>query len=137
MKQKHQTILLLVLIASIISTSLHYTDNAIFVDRYPEPQWFTTSGVFITWGIMTLIGIVGYWLYTQQKFWASYLFLSVYSFTGLSSPAHYFYGAMSVFSLKMHALIWSDALTSLLVLVFVVWSALLSKDWQKIDTSMT
>jgi hypothetical protein len=137
MKQKHQTILLLVLIASIISTSLHYTDNAIFVDRYPEPQWFTTSGVFITWGIMTLVGIVGYWLYTQQKFWASYLFLSVYSFTGLSSPAHYFYGAMSVFSLKMHALIWSDALTSLLVLVFVVWSALLSKDWQKIDTSMT
>ncbi|MCU0535736.1 MAG: hypothetical protein MUD14_17740 [Hydrococcus sp. Prado102] len=136
MKQKHQTLLLLILIASIISTSLHYTDNAIFVDRYPEPEWFTTSGVFMTWAIMTLVGILGYWLYTQEKFWASYLFLSVYSFTGLSSPAHYFYGAMSVFSTKMHALIWSDALTGLLVLGFAIWSALLNKDWQKIDNSL-
>jgi hypothetical protein len=134
MKNQHQ-ILLLLLIASIIITSFHYTDNAIFVDKYPEPAWFTTSGVFITWAIMTLIGIAGYWLYTKGKFWTSYLFLSIYSFTGLSSPAHYFYGVMSVFSLKMHALIWVDALIGSSMLGFVFWSGLLLKEWQKESVS--
>lgn len=126
-----QKVLLFVLLFSIISTSLHYTDNAIFVDRYPEPQWFTTVGVFITWGVMTLIGLAGYWLYSNGKLWTSYLLLLVYSVTGLSSPAHYFYGEMSAFSLKMHALIWSDFLSGTLLLCFVIWSILLLKEWRK------
>jgi hypothetical protein len=131
MKNQHQTILLFVVIVSIISTSFHYTDNAIFVDKYPEPEWFTTSGVFVTWIVMTLIGIAGYWFYTKEKLWASYFCLSIYSLTGLSSPAHYLYGKMSEFSLKMHALILFDVLTGLLVLGFVIWSGLLLKEWQK------
>ena len=60
--------LLKVLIFSIVITSIHYTDNAIFVREYPEPEWFTTSGVFITWLVMTLIGLISYWLYNQKFF---------------------------------------------------------------------
>jgi hypothetical protein len=129
--KSHQKVLLFVLLFSIIGTSLHYTDNAIFVDKYPEPQWFTTAGVFVTWGVMTLIAIASYWLYSKGKLWTSYLFLLIYSTTGLSSPAHYFYGNMSAFSLKMHALIWSDVLSGTLVLGFIIWSALWLKEWRK------
>jgi hypothetical protein len=129
--KNHQKVLLFVLISSMIITSIHYTDNAIFVDKYPEPAWFTTSGVFITWIIMSLIGIAGYWLYTQEQFWMSYLCLIIYSLTGLSSPAHYFYGEMSEFSIKMHAFIWTDVLAGSLVLGFVLWSGLLLREWQK------
>ena len=122
--------LLAILLFSIAITSIHYTDNAIFVKDYPEPEWITTSGVFITWGVMTLIGTISYWLYCQQYFWSSYLLLGIYSVTGLSSPTHYFYGAMSQFSGKMHLFIWSDALAGLAVIAFIVWSALVTQEWR-------
>ena len=130
MRNSNQTLLLLFLIASIVSTNLHYTDNATFIENYPEPDWITVSGIYLTWIVMTFIGILGYWLYTQEQFWISYFCLTLYSFTGLSSPAHYFYGALSNFSVKMHALIWLDLLTGAFVLGFVVYSGLLLREWQ-------
>ena len=131
MNKHSQTWLLAVLIFSIAITSIHYTDNAIFVNEYPEPEWFTTSGVFITWIVMTAIGIMSYWLYSQQLFWLSYLFLGIYAGTGLSSPAHYLYGAISQFSLKMHALIWTDVIAGLSVVAFIVWSLLIAQEWRQ------
>ncbi len=133
MRSNHRTTLLLFLLASIISTSFHYTDNATFINNYPEPDWITVSGIYITWIVMTIIGIVGYWLYTQEKLGLSYLCLCIYSVTGLSSPAHYFYGAMSNFSTKMHTLIWLDLLTGAFVLGFVIWSGLLLREWPPKD----
>ena len=125
----------IILVVNIIITSLHYTDNALNVDLYPEPDWITTSGVFLTWGVMSAIGILGYWLYNQQKYWLSYLFLGIYAGTGLSSVAHYFYGALSQFSLKMHAFIWSDAIAGSLVVGFLVWSVLIAQQWRTTQTT--
>lgn len=130
MRSKNQALLLLFLIASIVSTNLHYTDNATFITNYPEPDWITVSGIYITWATLTIIGIIGYWLYTQDKIWLSYLCLSIYSITGLSSPAHYFYGAMSNFSVKMHALIWLDFVTGAFIVGFVLFSGILLREWQ-------
>ena len=116
-----------IVIINIVVTSLHYTDNALFINKYPEPEWITTSGVFITWGVMSAIALAGYWLYLQQKYWLSYLTLSIYSVTGLSSPTHYFYGGMSEFSPKMHLLIWTDFLVGLSVIIFIIWSVAIAK----------
>ena len=131
MRKQTQSLLLLFLIASIISTNLHYTDNATFIENYPQPDWITVSGIYLTWMLMTLIGIVGYWLYTQEKLWISYLCLGIYSLTGLSSFTHYFYGAISNFSLKMHALIWLDVITGISILGFVIWSGFFLGEWQQ------
>jgi hypothetical protein len=38
MNQRHNRLLLSILILNIAITSAHYTDNAIFVDQYPEPE---------------------------------------------------------------------------------------------------
>ena len=130
MNKQNKTWLLSILVFSIAITSIHYTDNAIFVDDYPEPEWITTSGVFITWGVMTLIGIITYWIYSKQNYWLSYLLLGIYAGTGLSSPAHYFYGELSQFSFKMHALIWSDVIAGLSVVGFIIWSALITQEWR-------
>lgn len=118
MKDRNQ--LLTIVIFSIIITSIHYTDNAIFINRYPEPEWITASGVYLSWGVMSLLGIAGYWLYSQEKHWWSYFCLAVYSLTGLSSPAHYFYGGMSEFSLKMNLFIWFDFVAGASVIGFVL-----------------
>ncbi|MBW4534824.1 MAG: hypothetical protein KME09_12895 [Pleurocapsa minor HA4230-MV1] len=128
--QQSKTWLLSILILSIAITSIHYTDNAIYVHEYPEPEWFTTSGVLITWIVMTAIAIICYWLYTRQLYWLSYFLLGLYAGTGLSSPAHYFYGELSRFSVKMHLLIWTDVFAGLSVVAFIIWSALIAQEWR-------
>ena len=122
--QKNRQILLFLLVINLISTTLHYTDNAIFLDRYPEPQWFTTIGVFATLIVMTLVGILGYWLYSKGIFWLSYFCLGFYSITGISSPGHYLYPMVNSMSLKMHLLIWCDAFAGLSLIIFAVRSSL-------------
>jgi len=129
--QRNCQILLFLLVINIISTTLHYTDNALFVDLYPEPEWFTTAGVFATLIIMTPIGILGYWLYSKRFFWPSYFCLSFYSLTGLSSPGHYLYPMVNSISLKMHLLIWCDAFAGLALTLFVVTSLLSLQEWRK------
>jgi hypothetical protein len=131
--QQGKTWLLSILILNIAITCMHYTDNAIFVNQYPEPAWFTTSGVLITWIVMSQIGIIGYWLYSRQKFWLSYFLLGMYAGTGLSGFAHYFYGELSQFSLKMHTLIWTDVIAGLSVVAFLTWSLLIAQEWRKTE----
>lgn len=129
MKQ-NKTWLLSVLILNIVITSIHYTDNAVFVHEYPEPEWFSTSGVLLTWIVMTAIAIIAYWVYSKQNYWLSYFLLGMYAGTGLSSPAHYFYGSLSEFSIKMHLLIWTDAIAGLSVVAFLTWSFLFAQEWR-------
>ncbi|MEE3717149.1 hypothetical protein V2H45_10365 [Tumidithrix elongata RA019] len=128
-KDKHLQWLRIFLLASIISTAIHYTDNYVFIADYPQPDWITLPSIYISWIVLTGIGILGYWLYQQDKFWLAYSCLSIYSLTGLSSVAHYFYGSISQFSLKMHFFIWTDWLTGFSILGFTLWSTFLAKSW--------
>ena len=87
--KRSQQVLLVILLLNLISTWLHYTDNALFLDQYSGPEWFTTSGVFIAVTVMTPIGLLGCWLYTKGMLGLSYLLLCMYSITSISSPGHY------------------------------------------------
>lgn len=128
--KSRRLILLAVLMLNLISTTLHYTDNAIFIEQYPEPAWFTTIGVFVTLIIMTLFGLLGYWLYVQRYFWVSYVCLTIYSFTGLSSPGHYLFPQIVPMSLKMQALILSDAVVGALLIGWIIWSGAVWQEWR-------
>jgi hypothetical protein len=127
LERKLQPLLLSLLIISVVSTSIHYTDNFLLFEKYPQPEWITLPSIYISWIILTAIGFAGYWLYRNKRFWLAYVCLLIYSLTGLSSLGHYFYGAMSEFSGKMHFFIWTDGLTGLAVLGFTSWSGLISK----------
>jgi hypothetical protein len=127
---KGNRLLKILLIASIISTGIHFTDNYLFIERYPQPSWITAPSIYQSWLILTAIGITGCWLYESRKFWLAYSCLLVYSFTGLASPGHYLYGSLSQFSGKMHFFIWTDGLTGLAMLGFIIWSALILKQWR-------
>lgn len=73
-------------------------------------------------------------MYRIQKYWLAYLCLVIYSFCGIDSLGHYFYGAMSDFSVKMHLLIFADGLTGLAVLGFTFWLGLILKEQIKEST---
>jgi hypothetical protein len=128
---KRQRLLKILLIASIISTAIHFTDNYLFIEQYPQPDWITPPSIYQSWLILTVLGISGYWLYKYRRFWLAYSCLLIYSFTGLASPGHYFYGSVSQFSAKMHLFIWTDGFTSLSILGFIFWSVLILKQWQQ------
>lgn len=127
---KPQKLLKILLITSIISTAIHFTDNYLFIEQYPQPKWITATTIYQSWLILTAVGITAYWLYKHQKFWLAYGCLFIYSFTGLASPGHYFYGKLSHFSAKMHLFIWTDALSSLAIIGFIFWSIFILKKWR-------
>jgi hypothetical protein len=130
-KKTPQTWLLALLIVNAIFTILHYTDNFVSYDKYPQPAWITPDGIYLAWIALTIFGIVGYLFYARNAFWTAYLCLGIYSITGISSPAHYFYPAHHVFSQKMHLLIWTDAIAGISLLFFILWSALIVREWQE------
>jgi hypothetical protein len=128
-QKRSHTVLLAILIFNCLSTWLHYTDNALFLTQYPGPEWFTPLGIFLTVVIMTPVGWMGYWLYTQGKILLAYLLLGLYSITSISSPGHYLYPMAMEMSPKMHSLIWLDAIAGLLLIGFILDSALFRQEW--------
>lgn len=131
---KHpQQILLAIIILNLISTWLHYTDNALFLSQYPGPEWFTSIGVLATVIVMTPVGLMGYWLYTHRSFWLAYLLLGIYSITSVSSPGHYLFPIVIPMSLKMHSLIWLDAIAGVSLIGFLLWSCTVAQEWRSAD----
>lgn len=110
-----------VLGAAIASTLVHYTDNLVNIEDYPQPHWINHAVIPTAWAILTAIGLGGYALFRRGSYTAAGVCLLVYSYTGLSSLGHYSYGPMSEFTTKMHAGIWLDAVTGTAVLVVALW----------------
>lgn len=130
LSKRSQQVLLAILALNLISTWLHYTDNALFLDQYPGPAWFTPIGILATVTVMTPIGLLGYWLYTQRMFWLAYVLLGAYSITSVSSPGHYLFPMVTPMSLKMHSLIWLDAISGLSLIGFLGWSLVTAQEWR-------
>jgi hypothetical protein len=110
-----------ILIGSVLVTALHYTDNAISIADYPQPGWIHRETVYLAWSLFTLVGVAGYMLYRSRRTAEGGLYLFVYSYTGLSSLGHYWYGSANDFTTKMHLFIWTDVLAGLVVAGCAVW----------------
>ncbi|HAA27324.1 MAG TPA: hypothetical protein DCE56_06135 [Cyanobacteria bacterium UBA8553] len=133
LSKRPQQVLLAIVAVNFISTWLHYTDNALFLNQYPGPEWFTPIGILATVIVMTPIGLLGYWLYIRRSFWLSYLVLGVYSITSVSSPGHYLFPMVAPMSFKMHSLIWLDAVSGLSLIGFLVWSCAVVQEWRSTE----
>lgn len=112
-----------VLLAGVVLTTVHYTDNYLDFDSYPQPGSLRPWQVWAAWLLLTAVGVAGYRLYKRGQVLPAYVCLVVYSYTGLSSLGHYLYGALGEFSAKQHAFILVDGLAGASVIAFVVWSA--------------
>jgi hypothetical protein len=127
--QTPQQVLLGIVILNLISTWLHYTHNAVFLECYPGPDWFTPRAIIITVAVMSAIGLLGYWWYLRSSFLLAYLCLGLYSVTSISSPGHYLFPMVAPMSITMHSLIWLDALSGITLIGFLLWSGLVVREW--------
>ena len=125
--RRAQTALAVVLAYSILSTALHYTHNVVAIDRYPPlpgvPNWISQVVIAVSWPVLTAAGIRGYRLHAAGDLWRARGWLLVYSFTGIVSLGHFFFGVPDIPPFWF-ATIFTDTSAGLLVWVFVVWSAI-------------
>lgn len=124
-------LLLILLGINVVATGLHYTDNFLAFSRYPAPAWMLPHQVYQAWLVLTPFAIVGYILYTRRVFLPAYLCLGIYSLTSLGGVAHYLFGNLASFSLKMHSLIWFEQVAGYSLVGFLIGSALILQEWRR------
>jgi drug/metabolite transporter (DMT)-like permease len=123
------TVLKVLIIACIGSTAIHYTDNAISIDKYPPSDTVNAQVVVLTWLLVTPAAFLGYRLYANGRRLLAYGALAVYSFVGLSTPGHYTSGSFGDFAWWRNVSIISDGVAGATIVAFVLWSALIAREW--------
>jgi hypothetical protein len=108
--------------ASILLTAIHFTDNYVSIDTYPQPDWVTGAAVLISWPLFSALGIIGFFLYRQGRVSTAHPFLVAYAFAGLSSLAHFLSGGPGDFTTRGLISIFIDGIAGAAVLTVAIWS---------------
>jgi hypothetical protein len=108
--------------ALVVSTAIHFTDNAFKIDEYPGTEPGGTIGVPLFWLAFMAAGVAGYRLYVRGREPAAQILLFVFAYAGLASPLHYTSAGGSRLEWWQHVSIATDALTGLAMAGFVIWS---------------
>lgn len=120
------------LVFAVLSSIVHYTDNTIRYDQYPqdEPKLITRPMVPLSWVVFTVFAYLGYRWFLEGRTTRAAAALALYSVSGLISPLHYTSGALSEFDGLQHAFIVTDGVAGLLVLAFAFWLLGQREAWQ-------
>jgi hypothetical protein len=114
-------ILLILLAANIVTSILHYVDNIVFFQHYPEPTWLSPHLVDLAWFVMTPFGVAGYWLFRRGPRSAAFACLYLYATMGLLVLGHYLIAPPWEVSLKINLFIMAEAIAASLLGVFTAW----------------
>ena len=123
------TVLKLILLATLVSTGLHYPHNYVEIHHYPESNLAnadtTRMGILIVWPTLTAVGALGLWLYARRVYGLAYACIAAYSFLGIVTLGHFVDGSPDIPAF-WYATIFTDAIAGFAALAFVVWSAIAS-----------
>jgi len=114
-----------VVAASIVLTLFHFTDNAVFLETYPAPEWqgdWFLWVVILSWPIFTAFGVLGYRYYREGRYSRAHPFLVFYSYAGLVSIGHFLYGSPSDLTTRGVVSVFVDITMGSIVLAVAVWS---------------
>ena len=109
---------------TIVSTGLHFTHNFVEVDNYPidlASGAVVQVAILVFWPLFTAIGLLGYRLYSRQRYPLAHACLLGYAFFALTSLGHFLDGTPDIAPFWFLT-IFTDALGGLAVLTFTVWS---------------
>ena len=115
----------IVFFVAVASSIVHYTDNYLAFDRFPDggpgPQ-ITADTIWIAWVVFTAFGVAGYLAYRRGRIRAGAALFGVYSLSGLIGLGHYTAPGMSELAWWRHLHIWVDIACGAAVLAFAFWS---------------
>ena len=129
MTPRAKTVLQVILVAAVVSSIVHYTDNTIRFDQYPQddPKLITRAMIPLSWAAFVAFGAFGYVFFRRERWEAAAASLAVFSISGLISPLHYTSAPMSEFDGLQNTFIWTDFLTCVAVIAFAVWLGLTTR----------
>lgn len=113
--------LLAFLAANLATSILHYVDNVIDFEHYPEPTWLAPHLVDLAWFAMTPFGIAGYFLARQRRWAPAFACLYLYSAMNLLVLGHYLIAPPWEISFKINLFIIAEAATALVLGAFTAW----------------
>jgi hypothetical protein len=115
----------IVFFTAVASSLVHYTDNYLAFDRFPNDgvgPSIEAHTVWIAWIVFTVFGVAGYLVYRRGEIRLGSALLAVYSISGLIGIGHYTASGMSELAWWRHVHIWTDILCGIAVLTFAIWS---------------
>jgi hypothetical protein len=112
------------LLLYVAASLLHFTHNAEFVQAYPNlPAWITRSSVYLTWLVITAVGLVGYLLHRFGLRLVGFALLCIYAAVGLDGLLHYTRAPLHAHSHGMNFTIWFEVVVASILLLYLVFGA--------------
>jgi hypothetical protein len=106
------------LIANLVASALHFGDNMLRFEDYPEPSWITGPHIVdALWLLMAPLLGVGWWLARRGTRRASVGVLWLYGALSMFVLGHYFYASPSELPPRINVLIGIEAAAAGLLLV--------------------
>ncbi|MCG9756229.1 hypothetical protein L1D40_13515 [Shewanella insulae] len=109
------------LLATFLSSILHYVDNILFFADYPEPVWINPSMVDLFWFFMTPLAPLGYLQLRRGNLHLSVSLLVLYGLSNMLTLGHYNYAPLMSIDSKIHLFILLEAVLGALVVAYVLW----------------
>jgi hypothetical protein len=101
---------------TLITSSVHFADNAFHLDLYPGPDWLTRNVVLTTWIVMLLAACMVYWINTRTA-------LVAYGVLGFGGFAHYVLPRARSMPTHCTLTIDAEAVSSALLIAYaLLWS---------------
>ncbi len=107
-------------LATVACSILHYADNLLFFEHYPEPPWINRHIIDAFWWLMTPLAWSGYRLMRRGALRSGAATLLAYGACNLLTLGHYHYAPLHDISLRIHAFIVLEALLAAALIAFLL-----------------
>lgn len=108
------------LIATVVGSIVHYADNLLFFEQYPEPPWIDRTMIDAFWLLMTPLAWIGYALIRRGSGRSGTFVVLLYAACNLLTLGHYRYADICSVSLRINAFILIEAAMAVALAVFVL-----------------
>jgi hypothetical protein len=99
---------------TLITSAVHFADNAFRLDLYPGPAWLTHDVVLAAWVFLLLSACLAYWIDTRTA-------LVAYGLLGFGGLAHYVMPQASSMPTRCTLTIGAEAASSMLLIVYAMF----------------
>jgi len=108
------------LLATFVSSVLHYVDNLLFFEQYPEPAWIDRRMIDAFWFVMTPLAWIGYRCIRDGSRHVGTLVLIAYAACNLLTLGHYRYAPMCSVLPRIHVFILLEAALACALVAFLL-----------------
>lgn len=109
-----------ILIATFLSSVLHYVDNILFFAHYPEPNWLNPKLVDLFWFVMTPLAPLGFYAIKKGHHNIGAMLLIAYGACNMLTLGHYKFAPLESIAVKIHLFIALEAIMGCILIGYIL-----------------